>query len=292
MYFSQPITELTRQRYSCRNYAKTPVEAEKVNAIRDFLDGMPPGPFPGQARYQLVYATPEDRNALRGLGTYGFIQDAPAFLIGADTPGEKSLENFGYQMESFILFATGLGLGTCWMGGSFTRGTFARKIQARPGETIPAVVALGYPADDSRAMDDARRQRIAADRRYPWERLFFDGSFDRPLSEAEAGAYAGPLEMVRLAPSASNKQPWRIVRDGPAWQPVWHFYMQRTPGYRDMLIVRFLGVEDMQRIDLGIAMCHFELAAQEAGLRGRWELCEPGISKPDGLTEYVVSWVA
>jgi len=35
--------------------------------------------------------------------------------------GDKNLEDFGYLMEEAILFATGLGLGTCWLGGSFTK---------------------------------------------------------------------------------------------------------------------------------------------------------------------------
>jgi hypothetical protein len=41
---------------------------------------------------------------------------------------------------------------------------------------------------------------------------------------------------------------------------------------------------------MGIAMCHFELTAREAGLKGEWIVEEPRIEKPDGLTEYTVSW--
>ena len=38
-------------------------------------------------------------------------------------------------------------------------------------------------------------------------------SFAEPLTEEEAGDYQFPLEMLRLAPSAVNKQPWRVVAD-------------------------------------------------------------------------------
>jgi nitroreductase len=92
--------------------------------------------------------------------------------------------------------------------------------------------------------------------------------------------------MVRLGPSASNKQPWRIVRDGATW----HVYIQRTPGYRNRWIVRLMNVDDLQRVDAGIAMCHFERTARELGLDGRWIVSEPPIQKPDGMTEYVTSW--
>jgi hypothetical protein len=47
----------------------------------------------------------------------------------------------------------------------------------------------------------------------------------------------------------------------------------------------------MQRIDMGIAMCHFELSARELGLAGRWAVSEPGIPTGDGLGEYTVSWL-
>jgi hypothetical protein len=48
---------------------------------------------------------------------------------------------------------------------------------------------------------------------------------------------------------------------------------------------------DLQRIDMGIAMCHFDLAARELGLAGTWEASEPEIARPDGLTEYTATWV-
>jgi hypothetical protein len=48
----------------------------------------------------------------------------------------------------------------------------------------------------------------------------------------------------------------------------------------------------MQRIDMGIAMCHFELVARDHGLDGRWEINTPAIEKYDEFTEYTVSWVS
>ena len=95
--------------------------------------------------------------------------------------------------------------------------------------------------------------------------------------------------MVRWGPSASNKQPWRIVKQ----ENVWHFYLQRTPGYgSDGWLGKLLGVADVQRLDMGISMCHFELSAMELGLKGKWSVAEPALEKPDKHTEYTVSWIA
>jgi hypothetical protein len=289
MQFSQPMTEIIRQRYSCRTYLKAPIEEDRRGALVEFISSLPPGPFGAPSRFALAAATQKDRSELRGLRTYGFIRGAPAFIIGATVETPLSLEDFGYRMETIILRATELGLGTCWLGGTFTRSSFAHKIAARSDEIIPAVTSVGGIASNPRGFDRALRHQIGAKDRLPWEELFFEKKFGAALSRENAGEYATPLEMVRLAPSASNKQPWRVIKTGSRW----HFYVQRTKGYLESWVIRkMLGVADLQHVDLGIAMCHFEVAAVAAGLKGKWEVGEPEIEKPDGLTEYVVSWTA
>jgi hypothetical protein len=52
-----------------------------------------------------------------------------------------------------------------------------------------------------------------------------------------------------------------------------------------------LRLADLQRVDMGIAMCHFELAIREFNLNGRWMIEEPEIKTAEE-TEYIVSWVA
>ena len=48
---------------------------------------------------------------------------------------------------------------------------------------------------------------------------------------------------------------------------------------------------DLQRLDLGIAMSHFELTARELSLSGRWEKRPPSLSPLPERTEYVQSWI-
>jgi len=295
MTYSRPITEIIRQRFSCRTYLERPIEEEKRKRLQEEMALLRAGPLrdalhPAGAplRFVLVAATEQDREALRGLGTYGFIRGASGFIVGAVGRGVEDLEGYGYAMERLILLATDLGLGTCWLGGFFSRGRFADKVSATEEEQVPAVAAVGIIADVARARNTLLRRQIHADSRLPWEKLFFRGGFGVPLGREEAGACATPLEMVRLGPSASNKQPWRLVQDGNDW----HFYLQRTRGYGRGLASALLRIADIQRLDMGIAMCHFELTTRELGLRGGWVVHEPAIAKPDELTEYTVSWVS
>jgi nitroreductase len=286
--FAHPIEELIKQRFSCRSYLSQPVEERTRQRLVDYAAALQTGPFGAQMRFELVAAREKDQKALKNLGTYGFIKGATGFIIGAMQDDEKNLEDFGYLMESIILFATDVGLGTCWLGGTFTKSSFSQRVSPRPGELIPAVASLGYCAKKPRRFDALIRNSADAERRLSWEQLFFDSRFGVPLSREMAGDYATALEMVRLAPSASNKQPWRIIKDTHKW----HFYLQRTPGYRERMLVRLFTVADMQRIDMGIAMCHFELMARETGLDGRWEINAPKVEEIDEFTEYLVSWVS
>jgi len=287
MNYSQPATEVIRQRFSCRSYSPQPIDPKDRQRLQEFMDSLTAGPLGSALRFQLFAATEEDHNSLRGLGTYGFIHGETGFIAGAARRSEKSLEDYGYCLERIILLATDLGLGTCWLGGTFTKSGFARKLSLRSGEDLPAVVSIGYMADAELARRGEIRRLANSDWRLPWENLFFDEQFGASLSRAAAGLFAEPLEMVRLGPSASNKQPWRILRKGKAW----HFYMRRTKGYRRGFFQTLLQLVDLQRIDSGIAMCHFDLSAGELGLRGKWTVAEPPIAKPDRETEYIVSWV-
>jgi nitroreductase len=288
MIFSKPITEVIQQRFSCRNYQAKPIDGHTQQSLVEFAQSVTTGPFGTKTRFKLVAASDGDSSALKRLGTYGFIKSATGFIIGKMAPGEGNLEEFGYQMERIILHATDLDLGTCWLGGTFTKSSFGEKMTIPAGEIMPAVTSVGYIASQPRQAEQIIRRRARADRRLPWEILFFDGNFDSPLTPAMAGVFSTPLEMVRIGPSASNKQPWRVIREANKW----HFYLQRTPGYRERLLVRIFTVADMQRLDMGIAMCHFELTSRELGYDGHWEFTQPGIPLPDSITEYTATWVS
>jgi nitroreductase len=291
--YGKPIAELIERRFSCRTYAARPIAAETQERLRDFMASLDAGPFGTPLRFELVAASDEDRAALKGLGTYGFIRGASGFIVGAAGHGAKDLEDYGYAMESLLLASTDLDLGTCWLGGTFTRSSFSRRIQASGDEQVPAVAAVGYIANPERARRGLLRRVTNASSRLPWERLFFDQRFGAPLARDCAGGFAQVLDLVRLAPSGSNKQPWRIVKDREAW----HFYLERTPGYGGGLATRLLGGKgaafpDIQRMDLGIAICHFDLASREMNMSGTWVVDDPSLAGRSALTEYVASFVS
>jgi nitroreductase len=276
------IIDAINRRVSVRAYSDQPIGKEKEQKILDLLNSENKGPFGNEVRFAMIDLTEAERNETKSLGTYGFISGAKIYVVSAVKGSTGAMEDLGYCLEKVILAATSLGLGTCWMGGTFNRANFARRIKVSDDEVVPAISPIGYARDKRTVRERLLRRLAKSDQRKPWEELFFDGDLNTPLARGSAGKYAGVLDCVRLGPSASNNQPWRIVKQSS--ESAFHFYLKRTWGYD-----KFNARIDLQRVDMGIAMCHFDLAAKEIGLAGRWVAANPGLETGNG--EYIVTWV-
>lgn len=280
MHFDKPVGDIIRRRRSVRTYDPQGLPRELKEKLQAYAAGIK-GPFGAAVRLQLIDNREAESKSGGKIGTYGVIKGASSYVAGVVEKKDKGMEQLGYCLEQLVLYAASLGLGTCWLGGTFKRSQFGELIRLGDNELLPIVTPVGYPADKKALMESLMRKLAGSDNRKPWEELFFNGSFDKPLSKNEAGIAAEALEMVRLAPSASNKQPWRILKQGAAY----HFYLQHTKGYSSVLDF------SIQKIDMGIAMSHFEMTLEEAGIKGQWSVQgKPAIEIRDGM-EYIVSWV-
>ena len=266
------VRDAVERRISVRSYEPRPVDAQTKQRILDYAAGLS-NPLGPKMRVQWI-----DAPAKKGgekLGTYGVIRDAQSYLAVIVPEEPHAAEALGYSFEELVLYAASIGLGTCWLGGTFNRSAFAAKVQLQPNERFAILSPIGYPAQQKRMPEQLFRRVLRADARKPWEELFFAEGTNRPLTREDTGAYAFPLDMLRLAPSAVNRQPWRVVRCGKAF----HFYKEGEAG----------ASLNMQRIDVGIAACHFHLAALERGLTGHFERDLPAPVLP-GMT-YLFSWI-
>lgn len=275
MQYNEPVTQLIAARHSVRSFKPGGMTPEQVRLLREYLagvDGL------GESRVRLRLVDRGETTDTSRVGTYGVIRGADHFIV-AVIPGDEpaALTQLGYRLEKAALYAVSLGLGTCWLGGTFTHGAFAKLVDLQPESRLPVVMPVGAPAERPRLRDVLMRSLPGSGRRKEWFELFFDGDASHALSKGRAGAFAQPLEMVRLAPSAMNAQPWRVIREGEHF----HFFGYSANG----------PLADVHRIDLGIAMCHFDLTAQEAGLSGGFTLAKPEtLYNPPHLT-FVASWV-
>jgi nitroreductase len=183
---------------------------------------------------------------LRGFGgRYGRIV-APWYIAAIAEGGQDSLLNMGYRAERAVLEITALGLGTCWIGGLYDKSSLNESLNLSDAG-VRALIALGRPGKETwnRGIKLAVGQR----RRLPLEKI--------AVFDSDQAFWKFPwrtvVEAVRWAPSAINRQPWRLwftsqgvhVFSASSWV---------TRGYTPT--------------DIGIAICHLELACKQLSIPG------------------------
>ncbi len=266
------MIQAIQTRRSVRTYDETPLSETVINQLMEYAKQID-NPFHLPVEFKMMDAKKDGLNCPVVTGTQLFVgakvkQSPNAFVA------------FGYTFEQFVLYAQSLNIGTVWLGGTMNRSAFEQAMNLEKDEIMPCASPLGYPAKKMSLREIMMRKAIKADERLPFEELFYENSFDCPLSLEKAGIYAKGLQMIRLAPSAANKQPWRVLVN----QQGVHFYLKRTASFsaHDKL--------DMQMIDMGIALCHFELAAKHLHLQLKFSQTNPNPCSSSDL-EYIASYL-
>ena len=267
----EQITELIRSRRSVRTFDGREMNEEDLKKLSSYMEKID-NPYGIPVEFKLLDAKEHKLTSPVVSGTN--------LYVGAKVKHVAHMEEaVGYSFEMLVLYAQSLGIGTVWIGGTMDRAAFERAMELGEDERMPCVSPLGYPAKKMAVKEGLMRKAVKADSRLPFEALFFDRAFDVPLTEEKAGNLAKVLETVRWAPSAVNKQPWRVVVD----QGAAHFYLKRNKGFISD------AVGDMQKIDLGIALCHFALVAEESGISAEFCINDPGIAAGADM-EYIASY--
>lgn len=264
--------ELVRHRRSVRTFDGNDLPSEEKIKILDFAASAE-NPYHIPVEWRILSAK---ANGLLS----PVIAGTDTWIAGKMKRVPHAEEAFGYSFEKIVLYAESLGMGTTIIAGTMNRPAFEKAIDLGPDEVMPCVSPLGYPAEKKSLREIVMRKGVGADRRLKAEEIFFEGSFDTSLSEEKIGNLSVPLEMVRWAPSAVNKQPWRLVlADGKV-----HFYEKKTRGY--------VGANgwDLQKVDMGIALCHFEYGLTSEGLKAEFQMEDPGISTPPDVF-YIASYL-
>lgn len=280
LLFNKSISDLVKERKSVRTYDESKkISEEIINSLNSYIENLQ-GPFQAKVRFKIIKT--KESPTKRGFGTYGVIKGADTYIGAVVEKGYMALENLGYEMEELILYATSLGLGTCWMGGTFNKSGFSKVMEVKENEIFTIITPIGYKSEEVR-MVDKLFSKGKGDRRNDWVDLFFIKDFFTPLDkESDIGEMNEIFENLRLSPSALNKQPWRVVLDGKKV----HFFKvgKQSQAEKDAHI-------DLSEVDMGIALSHFNLTCKEKGIEGAFVR---EILKLDGVpknVEYLITWV-
>lgn len=261
------ISDLIRQRKSVRTFDGKPLSAEDRSALEAYT-ASPTNPFSVPITFRLL-----------DVKEYGL---SSPVIVGADTYLAAKVERvpnfeiaYGFSFEKVCLYALYRGIGTVMLTASLSRAAFEKAMEVKDGEVMPVASPVGYPAEKKSIRESLMRKGLKADDRKPFDQLFFEGGFHHPLPQANPWAKA--LEMARWAPSAANGQPWRAVVDGDSV----HFYEAKS--------MKDSPLGDIQKVDVGIALAHFDMTLEEEGGKGTYGFSDPGIPTPEN-THYIVTW--
>ncbi|MCR5421235.1 MAG: nitroreductase family protein [Lachnospiraceae bacterium] len=260
------LSGIIRGRKSIRTFDSGNISDEHREKISEYIKGIT-NPFNIPVEFVVLDAKEYGLSSpvLSGEGLYiaGKVEKKPYADVA-----------FGYSFEKLVLYAWSLGVGTVWIGGTMKRELFEKAAGVKEGEMMPCVSPLGYPAKKRSLKETMMRKGIGADSRISADKLFFEDEWGRPLTPGED--LADILEMVRWAPSAVNKQPWRIIlKEG-----IYHFYEKKDKGYINDT------TGDLQKIDVGIALCHFMMGLEASGKIPEIIIDDPKIDVPEDV-EYI-----
>ena len=212
------------------------------------------------------------------LGTYGTIKGAKDFLAITVKDEPFAMEAVGYQFKNLVLYATDMGLGTVWLAGTFSRKDFKNITEVSNDDLFPCISPIGYPAEKRSFVEKIMRASLGSKNRKAWNKLFYLNDFNQVLSEADAGKFGTSLEMLRLAPSSTNAQPWIAVKEGDTI----HFFCNYKNNISNY-------IKKIKHLDLGIALAHFHQTAMSEDLDGKFEIQDTKFSIPENM-HYVVSY--
>ena len=214
------LYETIFHRYSCRSYDMSPLPDNVLADIASYFEQLQP--MLPEMRAKLVFTTPDHVECIQ-------TWKAPHYAVLYTDEHHLNYENIGFVGQMLDLYLQSKGYGCCWLGlGRLddTAGTLPKTID---GLQFSIMLAFGRPAHPA--------LREPAD-------------FKRKALSEIADTEDTRLEVVRLAPSAVNSQPWFFRHDGD----ILHLYRIRFDPVRTRLYGKY------NRFDMGIALAHLAVA--------------------------------
>ena len=271
------VKKAVQDRVSIRSYEERSLTKEDKSKLMDFNASLT-NPFGVDVKVQYIS---KDKGAEDvQLGTYGTIRGAKDFLAITVKDQPYAMEAVGYQFENLVLYATDMGLGTVWLAGTFNRKDFKNVIEISDEDLFPCICPVGYPGQKRSFIEKITRASLGSKKRKEWDKLFFLDDFSKSLTKEDAGRYTDALDMLRLAPSATNAQPWAVVKEGDKF----HFFCN----YKNSLNN---DVKKIKHLDLGIALSHFHQTAMSDGLNGKLEVSDIDFDVPENM-HYIITYIA
>jgi nitroreductase len=216
------------QRRSRRKYIPKALDQYAAETLQGFITDH------GSRENLKMQLVVNNRAAFKGFRkSYGMFSGVLNYIaLIADKDDTISLEKLGYYGEMLVLQATSLGLGTCWVGGTFDRNSCP--VALDKGESVVCAITVGEATQELSAKEKLIRWGTHRKSK-TIEQMY---TSDVPVPDW----FTSGMKSVQKAPSAVNRQPVMFSYNGSAV----------TASVADI-------TGDGFAFDLGIVKLHFEL---------------------------------
>lgn len=232
--------EILKSRHSVRTFTPADVPHDIIVKLQSEITMI--NTHEAGMKFQLCV---NDSNPFDGFKkSYGFFKNAKNYIaVVVDTAYKHTYQRAGYFAQQIVIKATTLGLGTCYVGGTYDKKSISARI--RVGEKLLFIILFGY--------EDHQPQRLMARIGYNLIHLKKKALHDFITIDSEEEYLKFPklheaVEAVACSPSSLNKRPARITCKN---------------GEIHMLIN---SDNEKEFIDLGIAQYNFQFI-----MPGEWE---------------------
>ena len=218
------LYEAISKRKSIRKYDPTPLDEEILAEISEYLKNIKPL-FPDIKTEMRIYEQEEVKTLLP--------IKAPHYMLLFSEVIEGYLTNAGYMLQQLDLFLSSNGIGSCYLG--MAKPT--KEVKKSTEFEYVMMIAFGDTAEP------LYRENISE---------FTRNSLPQVSSNADNDNI---LEAARLAPSATNSQPWFFTGNSD----IINVYCAKHNA------IKAIVYEKLNKLDMGIALCHIAVAAKHFG---------------------------
>lgn len=221
------LSEAIKARHSVRSYKKIPIDTTAIKALQKEIDVCN-----NESGLHIQLVTGEEKAFGGMMAHYGKFSGVQNYIALIGKKSSTLDEKIGYYGERIALFAQTLGLNTCWVAMTFSKGVTKSNCDLKKGEKIVCVLALGY-GETQGISHKSKPLKQLCKAQNPLPNWFQSG-----------------MDAVLLAPTAVNQQKFLFTLNNNRVKA------ESTGGF-------------YSKVDLGIVKYHFEIGAGKENFE--WE---------------------
>lgn len=219
------LLEAIESRHSVRRYKDIPLTKETVKILLQKIEEIN---RKGELHIQLIMNEPK---AFKGIFAYGRFSGVNNYFVVSGKKADDLDERAGYYGEQLVLLAQQLGLNTCWVGQSYRK--IENTFKLDDGEKIVCYIAVGYGETQGAEHKHKTLEDVS--------------NINRLTPEWFKKGVTAAL----LAPTAVNQQKFYF-----------EYVLSDEENQKSKVKAKKLfSLVGYTNVDLGIAKCHFEIAA-------------------------------